>query len=490
MTPQELKNSILQRAIEGKLVEQRAEEGTGEELYKVIQAEKKKLIKEGKIKKQKALPEITKEEIPFEIPESWKWVRLGEVILVEMGQSPKGSAVNSGPEGIEFHQGKVMFSDKFIMESDKKTTQPTKIAEVNSILLCVRAPVGKVNISPRRICIGRGLCALNPINLNLEFAYYLLVQQENSFIKQSTGTTFKAISREIVSNQIIPLPPLNEQKRIVEKIEELMLLVEAYEESWKRLEELNKKFPEDMKKSLLQEAIKGKLVEQRAEEGTGEELYETIQAEKKKLIKEEKIKKQKVLPEITEDEMPFEIPESWKWVRLGSVILKLTDGAHRTPTYTKKGVPFLSVKDISSGKIDYSNCKFISRKEHEILYERCNPEKGDLLLTKVGTTGIPVIVETDDEFSLFVSVALLKLNTNLISIYFLKHLINSPLVQVQAKENTRGVGNKNWVMRDIANTIIPLPPLNEQKRIVERLEELLPLCDQLMTRETERILNL
>lgn len=224
--PEDMKKSLLQEAIKGKLVEQRAKEGSGEELYKTIQAEKKKLIKEGKIKKQKALPEITEDEIPFEIPGSWKWVRLGEVMLVEMGQSPKGSAVNSGPEGIEFHQGKVMFSDKFIMKSDKKTTQPTKIAEVNSILLCVRAPVGKVNITPRRICIGRGLCALNPINLNLEFAYYLLIQQENSFIKQSTGTTFKAISREIVSNQIFPLPPLNEQKRIVERLEELLPLCE------------------------------------------------------------------------------------------------------------------------------------------------------------------------------------------------------------------------------------------------------------------------
>lgn len=235
--------------------------------------------------------------------------------------------------------------------------------------------------------------------------------------------------------------------------------------------------PQELKNSILQRAIEGKLVDQRPEEGTGEELYKIIQAEKKKLIKEGKIKKQKVLPQITDEEIPFEIPEKWKWVRLGDVILKLTDGAHRTPTYKKNGVPFLSVKDISSGKIDYSNCKFISRNEHEKLFERCNPEKGDLLLTKVGTTGIPVIVETDDEFSLFVSVALLKLPTNLINIYFLKHLINSPLVQVQVKENTRGVGNKNWVMRDIANTIIPLPPLGEQKRIVEKIEDLMPLVE-------------
>lgn len=478
MTPQELKNSILQRAIEGKLVEQRAEEGSGEELYEVIQAKKKKLIKEGKIKKQKVLPEITDEEIPFEIPESWKWVRLGEVILVEMGQSPKGSAVNSGPEGIEFHQGKVMFSDKFIMESDKKTTQPTKIAEVNSILLCVRAPVGKVNISPRRICIGRGLCALNPINLNLEFAYYLLVQQENSFIKQSTGTTFKAISREIVSNQIIPLPPLNEQKRIVQKIEELMLLVEAYEESWKRLEELNKKFPEDMKKSLLQEAITGKLVEQRAEEGTSEELYKTIQAEKKKLIKEGQIKKQKALPEITEDEMPFNIPESWKWVRLGEIG---EWGAGSTPSRSNPKfyggkIPWLKTGDLNDSYIT-DVPEHITDLALNSTSLKLNPVNSVLIAmygATIGKLGILKKPMTTNQ----ACCACQPIN-GIYNLYLFYFLMAS---RRRLTKMAEGGAQPNISRTKIISVTMPLPPLNEQKRIVERLEELLPLCDQLMTK--------
>ena len=167
------------------------------------------------------------------------------------------------------------------------------------------------------------------------------------------------------------------------------------------------------------------------------------------------------------------------WCRLGSILHKLTDGTHSTPRYITSGVPFLSVKDMSSGQLDFSNCKYISEQEHQELYTRCNPEYGDLLLTKVGTTGIPVVVDTNEQFSLFVSVALLKFNQNLIYNKFLQHLINSPLVQTQATENTRGVGNKNWVMRDIANTIIALPPIAEQKRIVEQLEQLLPLCERL-----------
>lgn len=236
--------------------------------------------------------------------------------------------------------------------------------------------------------------------------------------------------------------------------------------------------PQELKNSILQLAIQGKLVEQRPEEGTAEELFVRIQEEKQRLIKEKKIRNAKQLPEIDEDEKAFDLPVSWKWCRLGDILYKLTDGTHSTPRYVMHGVPFLSVKDMSSGKLDFSRCKYISEQEHQELYSRCNPELGDLLVTKVGTTGIPVIVDTDLPFSLFVSVALLKFNQHLIYNKFLQILINAPLVQKQVAENTRGVGNKNWVMRDIANTIIVLPPLAEQKRIVDKIEELLPYFDR------------
>ena len=177
------------------------------------------------------------------------------------------------------------------------------------------------------------------------------------------------------------------------------------------------------------------------------------------------------------DEVPFEIPESWEWVRLGTILHKLSDGTHSRPRYVASGIPFISVKDVSGGKLDFSDCKYITAEEHRELYSRCNPEYGDILLTKVGTTGIPVLVDTTNEFSLFVSVALLKFNQEILSNEYLVCLINSPLVQKQAEKNTRGVGNKNWVMRDIANTLIVIPPLLEQKRIVSKLQEILPFVD-------------
>ena len=183
--------------------------------------------------------------------------------------------------------------------------------------------------------------------------------------------------------------------------------------------------------------------------------------------------------DIPEDQIPFEIPESWCWCRLGDVVYKLTDGTHRTPKYVEKGIPFLSVKNLSSGKMDFENTKFITLEEHKELYARCNPEKGDMLLTKVGTTGIPVINDSDIEFSLFVSVALIKYPHHFIDEKYFLYLLQSPLVQEQAKENTRGVGNKNWVMDAIANTLLVLPPLAEQKKIVKILEQMLPLCEKL-----------
>ena len=220
---------------------------------------------------------------------------------------------------------------------------------------------------------------------------------------------------------------------------------------------------QQLKNSILQMAVQGKLVPQDPNDEPASVLLERIRAEKEQLIKEGKIKKErnpsiifrgadnlpyekvgKNEPVCIADEVPFEIPESWEWVRLGTILHKLSDGTHSRPHYVASGIPFISVKDISGGKLDFSDCKYITEEEHCELYSRCNPEYGDILLTKVGTTGIPVIVDTTNEFSLFVSVALLKFNQEMLSNEYLACLINSPLVQKQAEKNTRGVGNKNW----------------------------------------------
>lgn len=491
MNALDLKNSILQLAIQGKLVEQREEEGTAKELLEKIEVEKKRLIKEGKIKKEKKQLTISEDEVLFDIPESWEWTRMSNIADMYTGNSipktikeNKYSKVGNGYDyigtkdvgfdyTINYDNGiKIPFEEDKFRNSFK-----------DSILMCIEGGSAgrKIGILDKTVCFGNKLCSFNLIYGEPRFLYYYLQSPLffQAFRDEMTGI-IGGVSITKLKGIIVPLPPLEEQKRIVAKIEELMPYVDKYDVAYSEVEELNKKFPEDMQKSILQYAIQGKLVEQREEDGTAEELYKQIQEEKKKLIKEGKIKKTKALPEISEDEIPFDIPENWKWVRLGELLHKLTDGTHSTPKYTATGVPFISVKDISSGKMDFSNTKFISQEEHESLFKRCDPERDDILLTKVGTTGIPVIVDTDKEFSLFVSVALLKFNTDLIYNKYFMYVIKAPVVQIQARENTRGVGNKNWVMRDIANTILPLPPLPEQKRIVEKIEELLPYTNQLI----------
>ena len=253
-----------------------------------------------------------------------------------------------------------------------------------------------------------------------------------------------------------------------------------------------------LKNSILQWAIQGKLVPQDPNDEPASVLLEEIRQEKERLIKEKKIKRdknasiiyrgednsyyEKILAtgevKCIDEEVPFEVPKGWEWCRFSSLYLSLTDGTHSTPKYTLSGIPFISVKDMSSGVIDFSNTKYISKEEHQKLSDRCHPQKGDLLLSKVGTTGIPAMVTTDREFSLFVSVALIKLIQCDINREFLVFMIQSPLVQEQAKENTRGVGNKNWVLSAVSKTLMVVPPLEEQGRIKNRLNLILSYVER------------
>ena len=198
------KSKILDLAIHGKLVPQDPYDEPAIELLKRIN------------------PDFTPCDNGHrrKLPQGWAYCQLSNVLKITMGQSPRGDSLNN-KKGIEFHQGKICFSDKFLLDSGIYTNEPTKIAEPNSILLCVRAPVGVVNITKNQICIGRGLCALTPFEGNADFYFYLLQTLQDSFDNQSTGTTFKAISGEIIRNENIILPPLAEQQRIVQKIEEL-----------------------------------------------------------------------------------------------------------------------------------------------------------------------------------------------------------------------------------------------------------------------------
>ena len=436
-------------------------------------------------------------EVPFEIPESWEWVRLGSIGDWGSGATPSRTTP-------EYYNGNIPWlktgdlNDGYITHIPETITEralletSVRLNPIGSVLIAMYgATIGKLGILQTPATTNQACCACIPFTgIYNEFLFYFLMSQKLAFIKRGEGGAQPNISKEKIVATLMPLPPKAEQKRIVEKLHILQPYIESYTLLEKEDIKLHHSFPEILKKSILQYAIQGKLVSQDPTDEPASALLERIRAEKEQLIKSGKIKRDKHesvifrrdnsyyekvdgIERCIDDDLPFEIPESWEWCRLGTILQKLTDGTHSTPKYTARGIPFISVKDISSGKISFERTKFISKTEHELLASRCDPHRDDILLTKVGTTGIPVLVDTDRPFSIFVSVAQLRFSTELLDKFFLIYLLKSPLVQTQCRENTKGVGNKNWVMRDIANTLICIPPLAEQKRIQASLANVL-----------------
>ena len=485
MTPQELKNSILQLAIQGKLVEQRPEEGTGEELYRQIQAEKQKLIREGKIKKEKPLPEIAEDEVPFDIPESWKWVRLNEIASSLLGKTlnkvsdtgelcPYLCSINVYWEGIKLSTVK----EAFFTQAEKEKY----LLQKGDLLICEGGDAGRCAVwdndatmyyqnALHRVRFYGDICVAFFRDI---FESY----KSNGEIKsRCKGETIQHLVQGELYNMVFPLPPLAEQKRIVAKIEELLPLIDRYEKAWGRLEEFNRRFPADMQKSLLQMAIQGKLVEQRPEEGTGEELYRQIQAEKQRLIKEGKIKKEKPLPEIAEDEVPFEIPESWKWVRLCDLISILGDGIHGTPVFDENGIYyFINGNNLAKGTIEVKpNTKKVCTAEYEKYKKPL--DKNTILISINGTIGNYAFYNSEPVI-LGKSACYFSVLGNVCKEYICKLLNTKHFSDYAIKEATQTT-IKNVSLKAMRMLPLPLPPYEEQKRIVTRLEQLLPLCERL-----------
>ena len=491
MTPQELKNSILQLAIQGKLVDQRPEEGTAEDLYRQIQAEKQALIKAGKLKKEKPLPEITEDEKPFDIPESWMWVRISSVWSILNGDRGKNYPAKHtlAKSGIPFISalnlnGKTVIEDENLLCLSNEQYQKLGNGKLikGDIVVCIRGSLGKHGKYPfekgaiaSSLVIMRSCC-----NCSILDEYLMLYLDAPIFFaeikKYDNGTAQPNLAAKSFEQFLFPLPPLAEQKRIVAKIEELLPLIDRYEEAWTRLEAFNKRFPTDMQKSLLQLAIQGKLVGQRPQEGTGEDLYRQIQAEKQALIRSGKLKKDKPLPAITEDEIPFDIPESWKWVRLASVI-DVRDGTHDTPKYVSDGIPLVTSKNLVDGRIDFKTTKNISLEDATAINLRSRVDDGDILFAMIGTIGNPVLVKKEREFSIK-NMALFKpIEASLLDMQYMLLFLRQ--AQVDMKKIANASVQSFVSLTLLRNYLFPLPPFAEQKRIVAKLEELLPLCERL-----------
>ena len=305
------------------------------------------------------------------------------------------------------------------------------------------------------------------------------------------GAAIPHLNKELFFNLPMPMPPIEEQRRIVEKIDEISSAISAYDIAYRKTESLNTTFPEHLKKSILQEAVQGKLVPQDPSDEPAEALLERIRAEKQRLIKEGKIKKDKHESVIfrrdnshyekrgseevcIDEEIPFEIPENWAWARLSSASVSIADGDHQPPPQVQSGIPFLVISNVSDGKIDFSNTRYVPKEYFNTLAEIRIPQFGDLLFTVTGSYGIVIPVQTERKFCFQRHVALIKLSC--LSPKFMQLWLSSPLVYEQCRRAATGTAQKTVGLASLKGILIPIPPLNEQERIVQKLNTLLVLA--------------
>lgn len=479
----EFREHILDLAIRGKLVEQRSEEGTAEDLYQQIQEEKAKLIKEGKLKEGKPLAPIDEDEIPFDIPEGWKWVRLSSLCsVISDGTHQTPEYVKNGIPFLsvkDISSGVIDFSNtKFISELDSKELNKRSAPESGDILVCRIGTLGKALKIPKgspdfSIFVSLGL--IKTVNKDVSEFIADVINSPFGFnwiqlVKVGGGTHTAKINLEDLRNFIVPLPPLEEQKRIVAKVENYFSVIGKAEDLLKR------KVDQDgqIKEKILQMAIQGKLVEQRPEEGTAEDLYQQIQAEKQKLIEEGKLKKEKPLAPIEDDEIPFDIPDSWRWVRIGDLYKHNTGKALNSSNIEGKKLPYITTSNLYWNRFELNNLKKMFFKDSEI--EKCSVQNGDLLVCEGGDIGRAAIWNFDYQVCIQNHIHKLRgyiqLSTLFYYYIFLYYKLNNSI-------SGRGIGIQGLSSNALHNLVVPLPPLAEQKRIVAKVEELLALCDKL-----------
>lgn len=467
MTPQELKNSIFWSAIQGKLTKQNKVES----VQQIVPISFMELD--------------VQDDAYFEIPDNWCWCKIGKIFKLVNGKafkptdwSEKGLPIvriqNLNDVNAPYNYFSGNIEDKYVLVGGELLFSWSGTPGTS---------FGAYIWKGGKAVLNQHIFILYPqIELDYQYAKYALNGELKIFIgKAHGGAGLKHITKKEFEGCLFPVPPLAEQKRIVAKIEELLPYIDRYEQAWSKLEQFNSRFPEDMKKSLLQYAIQGKLVEQRPEEGTAEELYAQIQQEKQQLIAEKKSKKEKPLPEITDDEKPFDIPESWKWVRFGMVIDMLSGYAFKSQDFKQEG-NYRLLRGINLGvdTIRWNDTVYLNEISDKLGAYKLTI--GDVLLGLDRpwiSEGIRVAIFDDLQDTFLVQRVLRIREIGAVTNKYAALILRSALFMNAVAPQTTGISVPHISPTQVGNVAIPLPPLAEQKRIVEKLEQLLPLCERL-----------
>lgn len=447
------------------------------------------MIKAGTIPKDKKMEDVTEDEQLFDLPESWIWTRMGELFQHNTGKALNGT--NKDGEELTYITTSNLYWNRFKLENLK--SMPFTESEVEKctvtkgdLLVCEggdygRAAIWNYDFDMRIQNHVHRLRAYLP--LCTEYFYYVINFLKGTGLIKGKGIAIQGLSSGALHNLAVPLPPLEEQKRIVAKIEELMPFVEQYAKASNRLNTLNASFPEQMKKSILQQAVMGKLVQQDPTDEPASVLLKKIAEEKQKLIKEGKIKKQKALTAITEDEIPFEIPESWKWVRLNEIIENVPANG-----FSPKGVDYqtdyknLTLTATTSGTFKANAFKYVNitkeqaekyfLKEDDILIQRSNSRE------LVGTACL--YTEGPDKY-IYPDLMMRIHALDGIWPQYLVMTLQSPYVRGYYQQNASGSSQSMPKINQsiVGNTLIPIPPLHEQKKIVQTVNRLIPTLSSL-----------
>ena len=472
MNAQQLRNSILQEAIEGRLVPQDPNDEPASVLLERIREEKKRLVKEGKLKK-KDLEEkpISEDEKPFEIPDSWEWVRLANVGTTETGTTPSKSHPEYFGSFIPFLGPANIINGIIVSETQGLSEIGIKYGRVvpaDTILqVCIGGSIGKCAISDKPVTFNQQINSVTPIECSVKYVYFVLQSKQFllSLIDNSTGTATPIINRGNWEQLPFPLPPLAEQKRIVAKIEELLPKVEEYGKAQEALDKLNKELPERLKKSILQEAISGRLVPQDPNDEPASVLLDKIRQEKVQLVKEGKLKKKDLIETpITDDEKPFDIPDSWEWVRFGAITINRD--SERIP---------LSVDErrMLTKTYDYYGASGVIDKVDRYLFDK------PLLL--IGEDGANLINRSTP--IAFIARGKYWVNNHAhVLDYYNEELMQYMCLYINAislVDYVTGTAQPKMNQEKMNSIMVALPPLAEQKRIVAKIEELFAEIDKL-----------
>ena len=414
------------------------------------------------------------------LPKHWKWIRLGE--LSSYGDTPKKVNFDdvSGDTWIldlEDIQSGGRIIEKARVNDKKFIGDKTVFYKGQVLYSKLRPYLKKVLVADEDGVSTPELISFDVFGgISPQYIMYCLLSSftDRAIEKRSYGIKMPRVDAGFMVNLPIPVPPLSEQYFIVERIESAILQIDT-------IDKLQAQYADNLtalKSKLIDAAIQGKLTKQIPEDGTAEELFQQIQAEKQRLISEGKIKKEKPLPEISEEEIPFDIPDNWKWVRLNGISLKITDGTHHSPPNSSEGdYMYVTAKNIKESGVNLDNITFVSKDIHQEIYSRCNPEIGDVLLIKDGaTTGVTTVNDIKEPFSMLSSVALIKTMPR-IEPWYIVYALRSSWFYSYIRGEMTGVGITRVVLKQINSFIVPLPPLAEQKRIVQKLEQILPLCE-------------